>query len=95
MTRAKDCKKRLRARRFLTPPSLGRARAVMPPTGPSTSGKLVVSVLVGSAACAALASSIYPVLIAPEKQSGEEARAQTTGLKRAGMWDTVARKAKS
>ena len=94
MTRAKDCKKRLRARRFLTPPSLGRARAVMPPTGPSTSGKLVVGVLVTVATCAALASSIYPVLIVPEKQS-DKARAQTTGLKRAGMWDTVDRKAKS
>ena len=94
MTRAKDCKKRLRARRFLTPPSLGRARAVMPPTEPSTSGKLVVGVLVTVATCAALASSIYPVLIAPEKQS-DKARAQTTGLKRAGMWDTVDRKAKS
>jgi len=46
------------------------------------------------ATCAALASSIYPVLIAPEKQS-DKARAQTTGLKRAGMWDTVDRKAKS
>ena len=66
----------------------------MPPTGPSTSGKLVVGVLVTVATCAALASSIYPVLIAPEKQS-DKARVQTTGLKRAGMWDTVDRKAKS
>ena len=58
-----------------------------------TSGKAVVGVLIAAATAAVLTSSIYPVLIAPEKSNTRAAGSQApNALQRRGVWDTIDKK---